>query len=260
MAAFDLIEGSPDAMLVVDKQGRIVAINDLIEEMFQWKKDELIGNPIEMLIPSRYREGHETYRNRFGDNARKRPMGTGLQLFGIRKSGEEFRVEISLAPYRSGNRPYTIAAVRDVSGRVAEVNKMEALLYQAEQLRGETSEFRSAIQEFAQLARSSLIKATVRGVLVVTVAVFLGIVLLTYVGGKRYMCEPENLTHQVGSRHDVVCTAIFPTTKSQERTIIQARQAQAEAARQAVLQQQQRAKEDAIIQRLNRFLDKQGVP
>jgi PAS domain S-box-containing protein len=85
-------------MVVVDQAGRVVLVNRQTETLFGYKQEEILGRPVEVLIPERFREQHRGHRGKFSAEPRVRPMGAKLQLFGLRKDGSEFPVEISLAP------------------------------------------------------------------------------------------------------------------------------------------------------------------
>ncbi len=112
-----LVEEAPDAMVIADREGRIVLVNSQTERLSGYSREELLGQPMEILVPERY---HERYRNHrvayFGD-PRVRPMGAGLELNGRRKDGSEFPVEISLSPLETEERVWVTSVIRDVTDR-----------------------------------------------------------------------------------------------------------------------------------------------
>ena len=114
-----LFDAAPDAMLLVDEAGTIVLVNEQTERVFGFSRAELVGKPIEALIPSRFREGHLVHRQNYGKAARTRAMGIGLELWGQHRDGREIPVEIALAPITTPRGRYVSAAVRDISARRA---------------------------------------------------------------------------------------------------------------------------------------------
>jgi len=94
------MESAPDAMVVVDLDGAIVLLNRQAEVLFGYEPDELIGEPVEVLVPNRFRTDHASHRSRFAESPTTRPMGAGLELYGRRRDGADFPVEISLSPLR----------------------------------------------------------------------------------------------------------------------------------------------------------------
>jgi len=111
------IDSVPDALVIVDGRGTIALANTQSETVFGYTREELQGLPIEVLMPDRFRGGHLHHRNTYIHQPRTRPMGSGLELFGLRKDGSEFPVEISLSPIQTGNGSMVVAAIRDVSER-----------------------------------------------------------------------------------------------------------------------------------------------
>src|SRR5438876_10430516 len=95
-----LFEFSPDAILVADHQGRIVRINARVESLFGYPRDELISQPVEVLMPDRFHRVHTFHRQHYNEAMRMRPMGVGLELVGKRKDGTEFPVDIMLSPVK----------------------------------------------------------------------------------------------------------------------------------------------------------------
>jgi PAS domain S-box-containing protein len=113
-AVFDC---APDGIVVVDDEGRIVEVNPCAEEQFGYDSHELVGRPIEILIPESQRAQHAEHRAGYNVKPAVRSMGVGLVLAGRRKDGREFPVEISLSPWSSGDDEFVIAIVRDVTER-----------------------------------------------------------------------------------------------------------------------------------------------
>ena len=110
-----LFDTAPDAMIVVDREGRIVLANPQAERLFGYTTGELAGNLVEVLLPEAARGGHVQHRDNYMGNPRVRPMGAGYELTGIRRSGETFPVEIGLSPIRAGETTLFAASIRDIS-------------------------------------------------------------------------------------------------------------------------------------------------
>ena len=112
-----LLEAAPDAMVIVDRTGRMLLVNSQTESMFGYTREELLNQPVEILIPESFRQKHPQHRDAYYSAPHPRPMGTGLELLGRRKDGTTFPVEISLSPLEEPDGILVTAAIRDVTER-----------------------------------------------------------------------------------------------------------------------------------------------
>lgn len=126
------LESVPDAIVIVNKQGNIQSVNKQTEEMFGYLRNEIIGNKIELLMPSRFKEAHPGHRDSFSGNPRTRKMGEGMQLFAQRKNGDEFPVEISLSKIDTDEGFLVCASIRDVSNQKRIENDLNEAILKAE--------------------------------------------------------------------------------------------------------------------------------
>ena len=127
----DLLESTPDAIVMVNVTGRVVLINSQAENVFGYLRAEMMGQPVEMLLPQRFHAAHHGHRGQFFAQPRTRTMGAGLELYGLRKNGEEFPVEISLSTLSTEEGPMVMSAVRDLTDRKKAEQKFRSLLESA---------------------------------------------------------------------------------------------------------------------------------
>src|SRR5690349_8434251 len=113
-----VLDSAPDAMIIIDANGRILFANKQVEALFDHLAADILGQNVETLLPERFRQRHVGHRTGYSSNVRVRPMGAGLELFGMRRDGTEFPVEISLSPISQEGQTMVAAAIRDVTARV----------------------------------------------------------------------------------------------------------------------------------------------
>jgi len=134
-SAFEqFLEFVPDAVIGVDGDGKIVLVNQQAERLFDHSRESLIGEPVELLVPERFRNTHPGHRNNYFAEPRTRAMGAGVELFAARSDATEFPVEISLSSIELGGETIATAAIRDISER-AESEREKALQQQLDRAR-----------------------------------------------------------------------------------------------------------------------------
>ncbi len=127
----DVLESTPDAIIIANSTGLIVLANSQAERLFGYAAGELRGQPIEVLLPERFRGSHVAHRSNYFQQPRTRTMGAGLELYGVRKDLVEFPVEISLSPINTEDGAMVMSAIRDISDRRKAEQKFRGLLESA---------------------------------------------------------------------------------------------------------------------------------
>ncbi len=150
LSAEPVLDASPDVVIAVDARGRIVYASPKVEQLVGWSPDELRGEPIESLVPSRLAERHAEHRSGYLVHPTPRPMGSGLELTARRRDGTELPVEISLAPVRSRRGPLVLATVVDITART---NLQEQLQQSHEDLQRHAKELEQRGREMSLLAQ-----------------------------------------------------------------------------------------------------------
>ena len=140
-----LLDTAPDAIVVVGEDSRIEIVNVQAERLFGFTRAELVGHELEILIPPRFRGAHAGHTRRFFSAPTVRSMGSGLELFGIRKDGKEIPIEVSLSPVHRKGKPSVSAAIRDISERRAIQVALEEARRAAEAGSAAKSEFLSSM-------------------------------------------------------------------------------------------------------------------
>jgi len=162
----DLLEALPDAVVAVDREGTIVQANSQAQDLFGYECDQLIGQKVEMLVPEGYRIRHQQHREKFARTPKTRRMGADLDLYGRRRNGSEFPVEISLSPVSTEKGTLVLSAIRDISDRkriAEELRRANEELHRrtAEQL----GEYRSRLASIIDSSEDAILSKDLNGVI-----------------------------------------------------------------------------------------------
>lgn len=137
------LESAPDAIVIVDTRGTIVLVNRQTETLFGYRREELVGQPIEMLVPEQVRARHPQLRERYLANPVPRPLGVGMELYGVRKDGSQVPVEISLSPVQTSEGLLVSSAIRDITERKRAQERLESFARQLQRSNRELEQFAS---------------------------------------------------------------------------------------------------------------------
>lgn len=140
----EIADTAPDALLVVDEKGRIVFVNRRVRQLFGYGSEDLLGQPLDSLLPERYRGGHGRHLRHFFARPKARSMGSGLELWARRADGTEFPVEISLSPIKYGEQTLVASAIRDASERREIERSLQDARVRAEAASAEKTRFIAA--------------------------------------------------------------------------------------------------------------------
>ena len=156
-----LVESAPYAIVLTDDEGGIRLINRQTEALFGYERNELIGKPIETLLPTRFRPNHFGYRNSFYHDPQTRPMGVGRDLYGLHKDGYEIPVEIGLTPLRSQDKVMVLSTIVDITERK---KNEEKLLLKNEELARYNEELKARTSQLIQSEKMSALGTLIAGV------------------------------------------------------------------------------------------------
>jgi len=150
-----IVEAALNAFVMIDREGRILLVNSQAELMFGYGREELLGQPVEILVPEQFRRGHPDFRKAFFASPETRPMGKGRELRGLRKDGTEFPVEIGLTPIQTPDGPMALSAIVDITDRKQADDQIRSLNENLEQRVAErTSQLSAANNELEAFSYS----------------------------------------------------------------------------------------------------------
>lgn len=162
----DVLEALPDAVVAVDHHGTIVQVNSLARELFGYDPGELIGQKVELLVPESYRGKHHHHREHYAEAPKTRRMGAELELYGRRRNGSQFPVEISLSPVSTARGTFVLSAIRDISDRkriAEELRRVNEELHRrtTEQL----GEYRSRLASIIDSSEDAILSKDLKGII-----------------------------------------------------------------------------------------------
>ncbi|MBV8906255.1 MAG: PAS domain S-box protein, partial [Acidobacteriia bacterium] len=152
-----LLDCAPDAILIVDSHGALALVNAQAEKLFGYSREELLGRPVEVLIPEKARGGHARHRAGYNEAPRVRRMGTGMELLGLRRNGELFPVEVSLSPIEMLEGVWVAAGVRDITERKTAEEHLIAERRRAEEANQTKSNFLAAMSHEIRTPMNSIL-------------------------------------------------------------------------------------------------------
>src|SRR5713226_6443292 len=210
------VESAPNAMVMVNQEGKIVLVNSQTEKLFGYQRDALIGQAVDILVPNKFRDAHPQYRAGFFAHPQVRPMGAGRELHGLRKEGAEFPVEIGLNPIETDEGTWVLSAIVDISERKRaeeENKKLQAQMQHAQKLEslgvlagGIAHDFNNLLVgilgnaglALMDLAPESPVRRTVQNIEVAALRTAeLTKQLLAYSGKGKFHVQPLNLSRLV---------------------------------------------------------------
>lgn len=216
-----LLESAAQGILAVDLAGRITLVNAKVEEIFGYKREELLNQPLNLLIPERYHRSHDQYRASYFDRPKTRPMGLGMDLTGVRKDGTEFPLEISLSYVGERSETLALAFITDITDRkriesqLRDTAKLESLGVLAGGIAHDFNNLLVGVMGNASLALdtlppdSSRIQPMLEGILKASErAADLVRQLLAYSGKGRFVIEPVDVSGLIRETADLIKTSV----------------------------------------------------
>ena len=195
-----LFEFSPDAIVASNAEGRIKEVNGRAETFFGYDRSELLGQSIDILVPERFRNAHPAHRKEYGEKPRIRPMGVGLELYGRRKDGTEFPVDIMLGPVETADGPMVLSVIRDIS----EKKEAEEALRRSEEERRYLEEELSTEYKFEEIIGESVALKRVLKQVETVAATDVTVLILG----------------ETGTGKDLIARAIHQLSARRERTLV----------------------------------------